>query len=265
VKKNKAKPMKKNNIIEIKDLDFSYESNMPVLENVNLTFSELESACIVGPNGGGKSTLLYLLLGLLKPTRGSIEIFGKSPIEARVDIGYMPQYIHLDTEFPICVSEVVLMGRLHHGFWGRYTRKDREVAMEAMSEMSVEHLAKRHFSELSGGQRQRVLIARALTCNPKLLLLDEPTANIDPGMQEQFYEILYKLNQRMSILTVSHDLGFVSDKINSVICVNRNVQVHPTNALDGNMITDMYGYDVNLIRHDYRCDHKHDHGGCNHA
>jgi len=257
--------MKTNNIIEIKDLNFSYEKNMPVLENVNLTFCELESACIVGPNGGGKSTLLYLILGLLKPTSGSITIFGKSPIDARSQIGYMPQYIQLDNQFPICVSEVVLMGRLRNGFWGRYSKKDREVAMVAMSEMSIEHLARRQFSELSGGQRQRVLIARALTCSPKLLLLDEPTANIDPGMQEQFYEILYKLNQRMSILTVSHDLGFVSDKINSVICVNRGVQVHPTNALDGNMITDMYGYDVNLIRHDYRCDHKHKQGGCDHA
>ena len=257
--------MKKNNIIEIKDLYFSYESNMPVLENVNLTFCELESACIVGPNGGGKSTLLYLILGLLKPIRGSITIFGESPLDARGKIGYMPQYIQLDNQFPICVSEVVLMGRLQNGFWGRYSKKDREVAMETMTEMSVEHLAKRQFSELSGGQRQRVLIARALTCNPKLLLLDEPTANIDPGMQEQFYEILYKLNQRMSILTVSHDLGFVSDKINSVICVNRGVQVHPTNALDGNMITDMYGYDINLIRHDYRCDHEHKPGGCSHA
>ncbi len=258
--------MKKNNIIEIKDLDFSYESNMPVLENVNLTFGELESACIVGPNGGGKSTLLYLLLGLLKPGRGSITVFGKAPIEARSHIGYMPQYIQLDHEFPICVSEVVLMGRLHSGFWGRYSNEDREVAMAAMTEMSIEHLAKRQFADLSGGQRQRVLIARALTCDPELLLLDEPTANIDPGMQEQFYEILYKLNKRMSILTVSHDLGFVSDRIDSVICVNREVQVHPTNRLDGNMITDMYGYDVNLIRHDHRCGREgHEHGGHGHV
>lgn len=258
--------MEKNNIIEIKDLDFSYESNMPVLENVNLTFCELESACIVGPNGGGKSTLLYLLLGLLKPNRGSISIFGKAPVEARQDIGYMPQYIQLDHEFPVCVLEVILMGRLHSGFWGRYSRKDREVAMEAMTEMSIEHLAKRQFSDISGGQRQRVLIARALTCDPKLLLLDEPTANIDPGMQEQFYEILYKLNKRMSILTVSHDLGFVSDKIDSVICVNRKVQVHPTHHLDGNIITDMYGYDVNLIRHDHRCAHDgHEQGGHAHV
>ena len=257
--------MKENNIIEIKDLDFSYENKVPVLENVNLTFNELESACIVGPNGGGKTTLLYLLLGLLKPNKGSIRIFGKSPDEARFNIGYMPQHINLDSEFPVCVSEVVLMGRLRRNFWGAYSAKDRDLARDAMSEMAIEHLAKRQFFELSGGQRQRVLIARALTCSPKLLLLDEPTANIDPGMQEQFYEILYKLNQRMSILTVSHDLGFVSDKINSVICVNKHVQIHPTNALDGNIITDIYGYDVNLIRHDYRCDHKHEQGGCHHA
>jgi zinc transport system ATP-binding protein len=255
----------KKNIIEIKDLDFSYGNNIPVLENVNLTFSELESACIVGPNGGGKTTLLYLILGLIKPTRGSITVFDKAPSDAYGQIGYMPQYIQLDDQFPICVFEVVLMGRLRKGFWGRYSKEDREAAMETMSEMSIEHLAKRQFSELSGGQRQRVLIARALTCNPKLLLLDEPTANIDPKMQEQLYETLYKLNQRMSILTVSHDLGFVSDKINSVICVNKTIQVHPTNKLDGNMIKDMYGYDVNLIRHDYRCDNNHEQGECNHA
>ena len=257
--------MKNNNIIEIKDLDCSYGNNIPVLENVNLTFNELESACIVGPNGGGKTTLLYLILGLLKPSRGSITVFGKPPTEAYGKIGYMPQYVQLDDQFPICVLEVVLMGRLEKNFWGRYSKEDHKIAMDVMKEMSIEHLAQRQFSELSGGQRQRVLIARALTCNPKLLLLDEPTANIDPGMQEQFYEILYKLNQRMSILTVSHDLGFVSDKMNSVICVNKTVQVHPTNKLDGNMIKDVYGYDVNLIRHDYRCDHNHEEEGCNHV
>ena len=258
--------MEKNKIIEIKNLNFSYENDIPVLEDVNLDFRELESACIVGPNGGGKSTLLFLLLGLLKPTSGSILVFGQSPMEARPQIGYMPQHIQLDPDFPICAGDLVLMGRLGAGFWGRYSKTDREIAHQAMCELSVDHLANRLFADLSGGQRQRVLIARALACEPKLLLLDEPTANVDPGVQEQFYEILYKLNKRMSILTVSHDLGFVSNKIDSVICVNRNVHVHPTNELDGNMITDMYGYDVSLVRHDYRCnDPKHEHGGCTDA
>ena len=119
----KAKTMKKNNIIEIKNLDFSYESSMPVLENVNLTFSELESACIVGPNGGGKTTLLYLILGLLKPTAGSVKVFGKSPADAHGQIGYMPQYIQLDNQFPICVSEIVLMGALAQGLLGTILKK----------------------------------------------------------------------------------------------------------------------------------------------
>ncbi|MCP3965919.1 MAG: ABC transporter ATP-binding protein [Lentisphaerae bacterium] len=262
--------MNDNIIISIENLSFAYENGETVLEDVNLTFRELESACIVGPNGGGKSTLLYLLLGLLKPTNGKITVFGKSPIEARLKMGYMPQYIQLDQQFPITVNEVVLMGRLKRGFWGRYSREDKEIAAHSMDEMSVSHLKKRTFAELSGGQRQRVLIARALTCRPDLLLLDEPTANVDPGIQEQFYETLYKLNKRMSILTVSHDLGFVSEKIDSVVCVNRHVNVHPTNKLDGNMIRDIYGYDVNMICHDYRCSEgSHTHGhtmeGCVHG
>ncbi|MFA7229719.1 MAG: ABC transporter ATP-binding protein [Victivallaceae bacterium] len=240
-------------IIEIENLSFSYEPGPWVLEKVNLSFSRLESACFVGPNGGGKSTLLYLILGLLKPTEGSIKIFGVSPVEARKKIGYMPQYVQLDQDFPISVIEVVLMGRLRSGFWGRFSRKDRQTAMEALEEMSAADLADRPFSELSGGQRQRVLIARALACTPELLMLDEPTANVDPCIQEQFYETLQTLNKRMSIITVSHDLGFVSNYIDSVVCVNRKVNIHPTNELTGDVIRDIYGYDVNMIRHDHRC------------
>ena len=244
---------KGSDIIVINDLSFAYESGNPVLENVNLNFRELETACIVGPNGGGKSTLLYLILGLIRPTGGQIKVFGVDPEKARMKIGYMPQFANLDGDFPVNVTDVVLMGRLSRNFFGRYSAGDRKLAIEAMEEMSVADLAKRPFSELSGGQRQRVLIARALACNPQLLLLDEPTANVDPCIQEQFYETMKALNNRMAILLVSHDLGFVSQRIDSVICVNRKVQVHPTNDLSGSMIRDMYGYDVSMIRHDHRC------------
>ncbi|MEI8246621.1 MAG: ABC transporter ATP-binding protein [Lentisphaerota bacterium] len=244
---------KGSDIIVINDLSFAYESGNPVLENVNLNFRELETACIVGPNGGGKSTLLYLILGLIRPTGGQIKVFGVDPEKARMKIGYMPQFANLDGDFPVNVMDVVLMGRLSRNFFGRYSAGDRKLAIEAMEEMSVADLAKRPFSELSGGQRQRVLIARALACNPQLLLLDEPTANVDPCIQEQFYEMMKALNSRMAILLVSHDLGFVSQRIDSVICVNRKVQVHPTNDLSGSMIRDMYGYDVSMIRHDHRC------------
>ncbi len=242
-----------SDIIVIKNLSFAYEQGAPVLENVNLNFRELETACIVGPNGGGKSTLLYLILGLIKPTGGQITVFGTTPEKARMKIGYMPQFSNLDSDFPVNVMDVVLMGRLVRNFFGRYSVEDRRIAIEAMEEMSVADLAKRPFSELSGGQRQRVLIARALACRPQLLLLDEPTANVDPCIQEQFYETMKTLNNRMSILMVSHDLGFVSQRIDSVICVNRKVQVHPTNTLSGSIMRDIYGYDVSMIRHDHRC------------
>lgn len=242
-----------SDIIVIKNLSFAYEQGAQVLENVNLNFRELETACIVGPNGGGKSTLLYLILGLIRPTGGQITVFGTTPEKARMKIGYMPQFSNLDSDFPVNVMDVVLMGRLSRNFFGRYSAADRKIAVEAMEEMSVADLAKRPFSELSGGQRQRVLIARALACRPQLLLLDEPTANVDPCIQEQFYETMKTLNNRMSILLVSHDLGFVSQRIDSVICVNRKVQVHPTNTLSGNIMRDIYGYDVSMIRHDHRC------------
>jgi zinc transport system ATP-binding protein len=250
-----------SDIIVIKNLSFAYEQGAPVLENVNLNFRELETACIVGPNGGGKSTLLYLILGLIKPTGGEITVFGTTPEKARMKIGYMPQFSNLDSDFPVNVMDVVLMGRLVRNFFGRYSAEDRSIAVQAMEEMSVAGLAKRPFSELSGGQRQRVLIARALACRPQLLLLDEPTANVDPCIQEQFYETMKTLNNRMSILMVSHDLGFVSQRIDSVICVNRKVQVHPTNTLSGSIMRDIYGYDVSMIRHDHRCSE----GGHTHA
>jgi zinc transport system ATP-binding protein len=251
---------KGSDIIVINNLSFAYEPGSPVLENVNLNFRELETACIVGPNGGGKSTLLYLILGLIRPTGGQIKVFGADPEKSRMKIGYMPQFANLDSDFPVNVMDVVLMGRLSRNFFGRYSAGDRKIAIEAMEEMSVADLAKRAFSDLSGGQRQRVLIARALACRPQLLLLDEPTANVDPCIQEQFYETMKTLNDRMSILLVSHDLGFVSQRIDSVICVNRKVQVHPTNDLSGGMIRDIYGYDVSMIRHDHRCSeggHRH--------
>ncbi len=240
-------------VIEIRNLSFAYENDTPALENVNLTISCGESASIIGPNGGGKSTLLKLLLGLISPQSGTIRIFGRTPMEAREKIGYMPQYHQLDSAFPISVNEVVLQGTLRQGFWGRYSRADRLVAAAAMEEMGIASLAKRSFAALSGGQRQRVLIARALACQPRLLLLDEPTANIDPGAEEQFYATLMKLRSKMSILTVSHDLGFVSREIDHVVCVNRQVSVHKAAEFDQQTADSVYRHKVNLIQHDHAC------------
>ena len=165
----------------------------------------------------------------------------------------MPQYHQLDAAFPVTVFEVVLMGRMRKGFWGRYAAADREAARRALEEMGIPELASRSFSELSGGQRQRVLIARALASEPELLLLDEPTANIDPGAEEQFYATLDVLRKRMTVLTVSHDLGFVNREIDLVICVNRRVTVHEAAAFSAETANEVYHHQVNLIKHDHAC------------
>lgn len=241
-------------VIEVENLTFSYrKGDTPTLENVNFTVGFGESGCIVGPNGGGKSTLLKLMLGILTPDSGTIKIFGKTPAESARRIGYMPQYHQLDAAFPATVLEVALMGRARRNLFGCYSKEDRQEARAALEEMGCGGLEKRSFSTLSGGQRQRVLIARALASAPELLLLDEPTANIDPGAEEQFYSTLEILKGRMTVLTVSHDLGFVSRETDHIICVNRKVSVHTSGDFTSETADEIYHHKVNLIQHEHSC------------
>lgn len=251
-------------IVEVRNLNFQYDPGSRTLENVSFAILPGESASIIGPNGGGKSTLLKLILGLLSPDSGVIRVLGKSPVEARRKVGYMPQYHQLDAAFPILVREVVLQGTLRRGFWGRYSSQQRETARDALAEMGIAELENRSFAELSGGQRQRVLIARALASCPELLLLDEPTANIDPGAEEQFYGTLCELRKKMSILTVSHDLGFVNREIDKIICVNREISIHHADDFNQDLANHIYHHDVGLVHHDHACfcsceeGHRHD-------
>ena len=238
-------------IVEFHDVSFSY-GGAPVLEDVNLCLREGGYICIIGPNGGGKTTLLKLLLGLLEPTRGRVEVFGRPPQQARRLIGYMPQHGHFDPLFPVTVMDVVLMGRLGARWWGRYSRADADAAHLALEEMDLDDLARRPFAALSGGQRQRVLIARALACDPKLLLMDEPTANLDPEAEDEFYKLMRRLNQRLTVVIVSHDLGFVSQFVQSVVCVNRRVVEHPTSEIDSAHLRELYGRDVRMVRHEHQ-------------
>ena len=241
-------------VVEVKNLSFSYrKGDTPTLEDVNFTVKCGESGCIVGPNGGGKSTLLKLMLGLLEPDRGTVRIFGLSPAAAAKRIGYMPQYHQLDAAFPATVLEVALMGRARRTLLGRYKKDDIEMARSALQEMGCGSIENRSFSTLSGGQRQRVLIARALASEPELLLLDEPTANIDPGAEEQFYATLELLKTRMTVLTVSHDLGFVSRETDHIICVNRRVSVHNSGNFTSETADEVYHHKVDLIRHEHSC------------
>lgn len=242
-------------IVQAENVCFAYDPRTPVLVNVSFSLRRNESGCLLGPNGGGKTTLLNLILGLLTPDAGRLSVFGRSPREARRRVGYMPQHFRFDPHFPVSVLEVVLMGRLDRLRWGAYPRAEKEAARNALREVGTADLADRPFSTLSGGQRQRVLIARALACEPELLLLDEPTASIDPGAQDQFFNILQELNKRMAILVVSHDLGFVSDRIRKILCVNRTVRVHPSSEVTGEVIRELYGDRLRLVRHD-RCLHE---------
>ena len=235
-------------------MTFSYATE-PVVQNVNLTVGPRELTCIVGPNGGGKTTLLKLMLGLLRPDTGQVLIFGRPPERMRSRLGYMPQHLQYDPQFPVTVMDIVLMGRLGRRWGGRYTPADKAAARAALEQLGVDGLADRLFAKLSGGQRQRILIARALACEPALLLLDEPTANVDALVEVQLMEILQQLNQRMAVLMVTHDLGFVSDVVENVICVNRKVVVHPTSEITGEVIHDIYGDDRRMVRHDHKLPH----------
>ncbi len=234
---------------------------MPVLTNVCLDVWPLDSACIVGPNGGGKTTLVKLMLGLLTPNSGSIRVYGQAPVETRTRIGYVPQYARYDACFPISALEVVCMARLGSNFSGKYSKKDKQLALEALAAVQLADLAKRPFAALSGGQRQRVLIARALASGGDILILDEPTASLDRASEQQLLTLLTELNQQMIVLMVTHEVGFSSTFFKRIICVNNKVYVHPTSELTGELIQEMYGGDLRMIRHDHRCapeGHEHD-------
>lgn len=238
-------------VIELKSVWFSYNGS-PALENVNLSVEQRDFLSVVGPNGGGKTTMLRLILGLIKPSRGEVRVFGVSPVKARPRIGYMPQNTSLDPLFPVSVMDVVLMGRLGTGggHCGFFRKEDREAAEDSLKKVELFDVRHRPFSELSGGQSQRVLIARALVSRPELLLLDEPTANVDVAVGTEFYDLLHQFNKTMTIVLVTHDLGFVSKYVKNVACVNRRVVGHPTCDISGEMINEIYGTDVHVIRHD---------------
>lgn len=223
----------------------------PVLEGITFELRAGEAACLVGPNGGGKTTLLRLLLGLLEPQSGEIELLGQRPLEARPEVGYMPQYLHYDQRFPITVEEVVRQGRPGQGPFGWLSREDRQVAARALDEVGLTARAKEPFAELSGGQRQRVLIARALACEPKVLLLDEPTAMVDVTVERDLREVLERLKGQMTILLVSHDLAFVSSLVDRVLCVQRTLVEHPMSELTSEKLGALYGDEVQAIRHNH--------------
>jgi zinc transport system ATP-binding protein len=243
----------KNPVVSLEGVDFRYGSQT-VLEDIDLQIEPNDFVGMIGPNGGGKTTLLKLMLGLLKPQAGLVKLFGLPPARGRRFAGYVPQGVHFDRDFPISVMDVALMGRLRHApRLSRYRAEDREAAEQALEQMEVLDLRRRRIGDLSGGQIQRVMIARALAGRPRLLALDEPTANIDTRLQQEIQEILRRLNERMTIVLISHDLGFVSGYVNRVVCLNRRLVCHPVTHLTGNVIDELYHGHVHMVDHGDKC------------
>lgn len=237
-------------VIELEDVCYHYAAAAPVLEALNLEIREREFIGVVGPNAGGKSTLLKLMLGLYRPSRGRVRVLGESPARSRQRVGYVPQHPTFARDFPTDVQRAVLMGRLGvTPALGGYTAVDREHARQAMAETGIEPLARRRLDTLSGGQLQRVLVARALVCEPRILLLDEPTSNIDQRVESDIFDYLREFNRRMTIVVVSHDIGFISHYVSRVACLNRTLVCHDTADIDGRTIQELYGGDVHMVAH----------------
>lgn len=236
--------------IEIHDLSFRYGDNL-VLDGVNLDIHEHDFLGLVGPNGGGKTTLVKLILGVLEPLSGSVRVLGQKPKKVHAEIGYVPQYARFDSDFPVTVEEMVLTGRLGHiGLGRRYRAGDRAVVKRVMEELGLLPLAGRELRALSGGERQRVMVARALACEPAILVLDEPTASVDNRIEKDFYDHLRQLNQRIPIVLVSHDLGFISAYVTHVACLNRRLIVNPVSEVHAHHLEAMYDSPVRQWSHD---------------
>jgi zinc transport system ATP-binding protein len=226
--------------IEVDHLSFAYNETH-VLKDTSFTIAENEFIGIIGPNGGGKTTLLLLLMGFLKPTSGKIKLFGKSPREMRPRLGYVPQVFRYDRDFPITVLEVVLAGRLAETkIWGGWLNEDKKKALEALEKMGMKSFANASFSELSGGQAQRVLLARALVSNPRILFLDEPTANVDQNAQAEIYKHLAQLKGTITLIMVTHDLAAATQAVERILCVEREVASFTPKQVCGHFALGLY-------------------------
>ena len=235
--------------IAIEGVRFSY-GDAPVLEDVSLDVAPGEFLGLVGPNAGGKSTLLKLILGLLVPQAGSVRVLGTAPRDARRRLGYVPQHPTFPRDFPISVEQAVLMGRLGLSpSLGWYRAADRVAARRALEEVEALDLATRRIGTLSGGQLQRVLLARALAGEPEILILDEPTANIDQRMEGDIFDLLAALRTRLTILVVSHDIAFISGYVDRVACLNRTLVCHTTEPVDVELIRRLYPGGVRSVAH----------------
>ncbi len=260
-----------SNIIEIDNLNVIFGDTI-ALKDVQFNVHEKDYIAIMGPNGGGKTTLLRTILGLQKPSSGRVLLFGKEPKNSRSQVGFVPQVSKINRRFPMSVFEAVLTGALKSGFhpFYKYKDNDKDNALIQLKKLGIDHLSNRQLSALSGGEFQRLLIARALMVNPKLLVLDEPTSNVDPSSRDAIYKLLADINKELTIIMVSHDLGAVSSNVKSIVCLNKTLVYHGEPLLTEETVSKIYGCQVDLIAHGLPhrvlANHCHCHeGDCTHA
>lgn len=246
-------------ILSVKNISVQYDGVF-VLENNTFSMNDHDFVTIIGPNGGGKTTLLKVILGLVRPDAGKVEVFGKSPLEACGEMGYVAQSVSFDRDFPISVWDTVLMGRLaKRRLFQQYNKVDFEITERALNTVEMLPFRKRTIGSLSGGERQRVFIARALASEPKILILDEPTASIDPQMKTGIYDVLGELKKQMAIILVTHDVGVISAHVDKVACLNRQLFFHDTAEITKESLEAVYHCPVDLIAHGvpHRVFHQH--------
>jgi zinc transport system ATP-binding protein len=244
-------------ILEARGITFRY-GREEVLRDVDLAIEPDDFLALIGPNAGGKTTLVKIMLGLLEPDAGEV----RSRLDGRGgSLGYVPQFATFDRAFPLRVEEVVVMGRLgRRRPLRRYSREDHGAALAALDRLGLVDIARSPIAELSGGQVQRVLIARALASDPEILFLDEPTASIDPDSREGLREILLELNERIPIVIVTHDLGSLPEMVKNVACLNRELYYHAGGEISEETLERAYGCHVDLIAHGHPHRVLHQHG-----
>lgn len=230
-------------LIEVRGVTFGYGREV-VLDNVDLDIQPRDFLAVIGPNGGGKTTLVKVILGLLRPWSGEVV--------RRIDpgrLGYVPQFSTFDKSFPLRVSDVVLMGKLgRRGLFQRYSREDREDVERILDRLKLSGVSRSHVAEISGGQLQRVLIARSLAATPEILFLDEPTASIDAESREVLQQILEELNQTIPIVVITHDVTSMSSMVKRIACINRRLFYHGE-EIDQHVLEEVYGCPVELVAH----------------
>lgn len=231
-------------LLELKSVYAGYD-NKVVLKDVNLTIKKNDFLGIIGPNGGGKTTLLKVILGLIKPIEGQVEF---NNIDDKL-IGYLPQINTIDKKFPIPVREVILSGLMSRKkLFGRYTSVDKKKSQVLMEQMGILHLRNKNIGELSGGQLQRVFLCRAIISDPQILILDEPDTYVDSHFEMELYGVLDQLNDHMAIIVVSHDIGIISSHVKTIACVNENLCYHDSNIINQEQLK-TYNCPIDLITH----------------